>query len=453
MRLRSLLSLAALLPFTASAQDGSGGFGADGVFDPDAEADTTVVVEHATEPDAGVEVEADEATELDEAVEFDEPADDSRFRLGGYVGAEARFFFEDPGLTHQLDHFQPSLLFQPELFFETADRRNQFRLTPFLRYDTEDSQRTHFDLREANWRHIGDGWDLLAGVGKVYWGVTESRHLVDIINQVDGVEDIDEEDRLGQPMLNLNLVRDWGTLSLFAMSGFRERSFPGTAGRLRPALPVREDDPIFESDLEQWYPEFALRYQHSLGSFDIGAHYFHGTGREPSFVPSADGSFLRPRYEIINQVGLDLQYTNDAWLWKLEAIGRSGHGSPFVAAVGGFEYTYFQAFGSKADLGFLLEYLYDGRDAEAPPTTLENDIFAGTRLALNDTQDTSVLAGAIYDPSDETASILVEAERRIGDHWKVELEARLFAGSTEDSEILRDIGEDGFVALRFTRHF
>ena len=159
------------------------------------------------------------------------------------------------------------------------------------------------------------------------------------------------------------------------------------------------------------------------------------------------------RYEIINQVGLDLQYTQDAWLWKLEAIARSGHGSPFFAAVGGFEYTFFQVFESKADLGILMEYLYDGRDEEAPPTAFENDVFAGARLALNDTQDTSVLAGAIYDPSDSTAAILVEAERRLGENWKVELEARLFAGSTEGSDSFQQLGEDGFVGLRVSRHF
>ena len=443
------LGLAALLPLSAFAEDDSGGFGADGFFDPDAEPSPVEVEAAPGLADWPVE-EAEPL--LGSPVEFDEP-EHPAIEFGGYIGAEARFFLEDPGLAHQLDHFQPSLLFQPELFFETEDRRDQFRLTPFLRYDPKDSQRTHFDLREANWRRVGDGWDVLAGVGKVYWGVTESRHLVDLINQVDGVEDIDEEDRLGQPMLNLNLVRDWGTFSIFAMSGFRERTFPGTAGRLRPTLAVRGDDPIFESDLEHWYPEVALRYQHTLGDLDIGAHYFHGTGREPSFVLSEDGSFLRPRYEIINQVGLDLQYTQDAWLWKLEAIARSGHGSPFFAAVGGFEYTFFQVFESKADLGILMEYLYDGRDEEAPPTAFENDVFAGARLALNDTQDTSVLAGAIYDPSDSTAAILVEAERRLGENWKVELEARLFAGSTEGSDSFQQLGEDGFVGLRVSRHF
>ena len=44
---------------------------------------------------------------------------------------------------------------------------------------------------------------LLVGAAKVFWGTAESRHLVDIINQTDAVEDIDEEDKLGQPMVKV----------------------------------------------------------------------------------------------------------------------------------------------------------------------------------------------------------------------------------------------------------
>jgi hypothetical protein len=45
-------------------------------------------------------------------------------------------------------------------------------------------------VRELNWIHQAETWSLLAGVGKVFGSVTESRHLVDIINQTDLVEDI-----------------------------------------------------------------------------------------------------------------------------------------------------------------------------------------------------------------------------------------------------------------------
>jgi hypothetical protein len=52
------------------------------------------------------------------------------------------------------------------------------------------------------------------------------------------VENADTEDKLGQPMVQLTLTRDWGTVDFFLMSGSRERTFAGSDGRLRPPLPI-----------------------------------------------------------------------------------------------------------------------------------------------------------------------------------------------------------------------
>lgn len=57
----------------------------------------------------------------------------------------------------------------------------------------------------------------------------------------------------------------------------------------------------------------------------------------------------------------------------------------------------YQVFGSGTDLGILAEYLYDGREATAPPTPFDDDLFVGTRLTLNDPQSAELLMGAIID--------------------------------------------------------
>ncbi len=281
-------------------------------------------------------------------------------RFSGSLGAEMRTFVEQPQFRNQLDHFQPSLIINPELAYGTDSRLHQFRLVPFLRLDSQDDQRTHFDIREAYWRYVGQDWEVLLGVNKVFWGVTESRHLVNIINQIDFVEDIDEEDHLGQPMLNLAIQQDWGRLGLFTMPRFRERTFPGEDGRLRFSLPVDTDAAEFESSAKEWHVDHALRYSHFSGEWDFGAYVFYGTGREPRFLPNASVTRLTPFYDIITQGGLDVRYTHDAWLWKFEGIVRDGQGPTFGAAVGGFEYTVFQILETSADLGLLFEYHYDG---------------------------------------------------------------------------------------------
>lgn len=372
--------------------------------------------------------------------------------LTGFVGVDGQAFWLDGRLPEQDKAVNGSLMFQPEFYWRSDDSRQRVSVIGFARADANDSERTHADLREAFWGYESDSWDLNVGLNKVFWGVTESRHLVDVINQTDLVEDIDQEDKLGQPMINLNLQRDYGRFGLFVLPYFRERTFPGPDGRLRPPLPVDTDNVIYESADGQEHVDFALRYSHYFGDLDIGAYLFDGTSREPRFVPSPDGDRLLPFYEQMTQVGVDLQYTRDAWLWKLEAIGRDTKDDSFAAAVAGFEYTFYGVRESAADLGLLVELLYDGRSENAPPTAFDNDVFVGARLALNDTSDTSVLAGIAVDTETRETFFNLEAERRFGDNLSVELRLRAFA-SAEPGDALYAFERDDYLQLRVSWYY
>ncbi len=117
---------------------------------------------------------------------------------GGYAETELRVFPEHPGDRHQFSHFDASLALEPEWFRRWEDANVTLTARPFARLDGQDNDRTHVDLRELMFHKSSDQWELKAGVGKVFWGVTESQHLVDVINQTDFVENIDEEEKLGQ---------------------------------------------------------------------------------------------------------------------------------------------------------------------------------------------------------------------------------------------------------------
>jgi len=380
---------------------------------------------------------------------------------------EIRIFPEDPLFPAQEDTYvSPSLKLEPEVGYEWNDSSDRIIFKPFFRVDKDDDNRTHFDVRELNWFHQRNNWTLLAGIGKVFWGRTETRHLVDIINQTDLVEDPDQEEKLGQLMLNLTLERSWGALDFFFMPLFQERTFPANDARLRGPSPILGapstfkpyGDPSYESDLEWYHPDWAMRWSHTIGEFDIGVAHFRGTGREPRFLQEPQGSgelAVRPRYDIIDQTSLDFQWTHNAWLWKLEAIGRNGQGDYFGAAVVGFEYTKFQIFESSADLGLLMELLYDGRDddpAVAPPTRFNNDLFAGFRLALNNTADTQVLGGPIVDLATGEISTFLEASHRIGQRWLAEFETRWLFNADLDS-LTAGFRNDSFMTLRLIWFF
>ena len=73
-------------------------------------------------------------------------------------------------------------------------------------------------------------WELRLGVDRVFWGVTESRRLVNVVNQIDLVEHPYKEPTLGQPMVHITLSGDWGAVELFGMTWHRPRTFPGRSG-------------------------------------------------------------------------------------------------------------------------------------------------------------------------------------------------------------------------------
>jgi len=370
----------------------------------------------------------------------------------GFLGLDSQAFLQDARYPGQEDGANFSLMAQPELYWRSDSGSQRLSFVGFARGDANDSERSHVDLREAYWAIDGDSWDLNVGINKVFWGVAESRHLVDVINQTDLIEDIDQEAKLGQPMVNFNLDRDYGRFEFFVLPGFRERTFPGADGRFRTPLPVDTDAAIYESSEKENNADLAFRYSHFFGDVDIGAHVFDGTSREPNFQMAPEGDRLLPVYEQMTQVGVDLQYTRDAWLWKLEALYRDATRDAFAAAVAGFEYTFYGVRDSSADIGLLMEYLHDGRNSDAPPTAFDNDLFVGGRLALNDASDTSLLAGIAADLDTGELFVNVEAERRIGDNFSLELRLRAFMNA-DAIDSLYAIENDDYLQLGLSWYY
>lgn len=363
--------------------------------------------------------------------------------------------------------FQPS--FSARLEYQTTwdDDRSAFKAVPFVRVDAEDHERTHADLREFYYTRVGPDWELHVGARQIFWGVTEFNHLVDIINQTDLVEDIDTEEKLGQPMVQLSLVRDWGILDLFLLTGFRERTFPGDDGRLRLPVEIDTDDAWYASGAGRGRMDGAVRWSHHLGPLSFGVHHFSGTSRDPRFTPvaGAGGVVLRPAYHVIDQTGIDAQAIFGDWAWKLEALTRSGDGDRYHAVTAGFERTLVGVLGTRSDLGVVVEYMYDQRDELAHNTLFEHDLAVGARWRANDLADTTALLGVIQDVRTDEYLVSLEASRRLGASWQMSLEARLFGGADAlpaesplpvllDGRVKsRALQRDDYLQLELTRYF
>ncbi|WP_372810933.1 hypothetical protein [Litorivivens sp.] len=415
---------------------------------------------------------------------------------------ELRAYTEQALYASQSDH-AASLALTPQWYGEWNGGAHSVTFAPFARIEAVDEQRSHNDIRELHWQGVLGHWEILLGVSRVFWGRTEVLHLIDTINQDDALENLDGEDKLGQPMLRFNYVADNGSSTrLFLLPYFRERAFPGREGRFRSPLPIDDGNPLYESGAEQSHLDWALRHQGWVGALDYGVAWFSGTQRDPKWVPGAvrltasgplgpAGATLyglatqlgvgagatrelaqpgyqiesvRPFYGLMDQFSVDAQYTVGDWLFKAEALWRDEFNqrgaatNPGIAARDrygaaslGFEYTIYGLAGGASDIGVLLEYLWDERGTRG--SGFQNDAFVGARWAANDVVGTALLAGVVVDLDERSQFYSVEFSRRIGNRMKLGLEARVLHDISPQDEAFFLVRNDDYLQLELNWYF
>lgn len=377
-----------------------------------------------------------------------------RYGLRGSAGMDLLVFQETPENPAQSKGEQLSGVFAPDMFYQFKDE-SRLTFIPFQRIDSIDSKRTHFDIRELSYVTPHDWWMARLGVRKEYWGVTETMHLVDIINQTDLIEDTSGKFKLGQPMANFSVSPGdgkYGMVDFFVLPYFRERTFPGLQGRLRPFLRVDTDQAQYQSPDKERHVDFAARYFNRFGPLDVGLSHFTGTGRDPIFRLGAKGNelVLIPYYMQIKQTGIDTLYAIGNWLWKFEGIRRNDMLDDYYAATGGFEYTFSGVASTGMDIGVLGEYVYDERGPLK--AVLNKDVSFGFRWALNDFNNTALLGLVIQSVETSRRLLYIEASHRFGDHWKATLEYHGYLDQPK-TDLLYDFRQDDYVRMALYYYF
>jgi hypothetical protein len=373
--------------------------------------------------------------------------------FSGNLAAEAITFPNPAKFPDQLSD-DLSLSFQPRLVGDWNEGNDNWSVELFMRGGSKDDNRNHADIRELLWLHLSGDNEWRVGINTMFWGVTETRHLVDVVNQIDLLEGIDGEAKLGQQMIHLKHYEDWGVLDFLVLPGFREREYPGINGRPRLPLLVDNSQTIYESSDGKHHIDYAFRFSQTYNALDLGLSVFKGTDRQPELIPglSTGGqSVLIPVYLQMTQYSIDAQLTTEDWLWKLEAIHRDTKTRSYQAFTGGFEYTFYSIFDSDINLGSLVEYSYNG--PEAPLRDIfDHDLFLGARLAFNDAESSELLAGYVIDTEKGSQTFRLEASRRFGDSWKGTLEMQLFPYIADDDPLLV-FEDDDYLLLELARFF
>lgn len=364
----------------------------------------------------------------------------------GVVALDTRLFSESAPFAQQRRHAAGGFL---ELEHRWRSGANVFSLRPHLRVDQAVS---YADLREALWQRDAGAWIVRAGFHKVFWGVMESNHLIDIVNQTDLASDPDGEEKLGQPMAGLSWSGgELGRFELLYLPYFRERLFPGRKARLRADPPVAQRDRRWTGG--RWHPDYVARWSNSMALADVGLYAFRGLSREPDLALAVRGDgtpALQASYRPITQYGADVQIPQGSMMWKGEWLYRRGHGRPFSAFSIGGEYTLAVAGG---DLGLIAEWSRDDRDATAPASNFGDALFGGVRFRMNSQNDAEILVGHQMDRATDLRFWSIEMSRRFGDNWKLQVEGKKFMIRSVTPYPLNILQDEHYLQARLSYFF
>ncbi len=383
--------------------------------------------------------------------------------LSGFAEAELSYFPEDPLFDRQSNkNFQPSVAGSVE-YVQDVGQRGEVLVELFGRYDWIDDQRSYGDIQRAHVGYFGDDVSLTAGVLNETWGNLELENIVDIVNQRNIVEDFRADAKLGQPGIKLGLpIFHFGQADLYYLPFPRKRPFAGEDGRFQFALPVDEEDAFYESaadaDRERWAEQWAARSQFLFGDLEAAISHFYGTSRDPSFDVILDGATpvaLSPEYDQINQSGIELKAIALGNILKAEAFRRTDkdpleESDAIYGAAAGIEREFARVFGSDMALTLFGEYYYDNRSRtgdEVAAVSLENDVFAGGRLAFNDLADTQAILTSTLDVDTQATILALELQRRFGTQLQLNLKGETFINVADDPG-LTTFQEDHRLVLR-----
>jgi hypothetical protein len=76
-------------------------------------------------------------------------------------------------------------------------------------------------------------------------------------------------------------------------------------------------------------------------------------------------------------------------------------------------------------------------------------VFAGVRLAFNDSGDSTALGGVLYDVEKGSAYATIESSTRIGESMRLEVEGTFVLHADDLDAALIQVQNDSFVSVRF----
>lgn len=402
----------------------------------------------------------------------------SEFDSSGQIGLETRAFWPDD--LARTEDLGVSLTSRLELTHKHRPWRQQLRLVG--RVGALDNDRSVLIVEEG---FVGykSGWlNLRVGPQILNWTATEAFHPADVMNSRNFDSNVENADKIGEPMVSAS-IRMWqGRLELFYMPFRMDPRLPGPASRLSfaPAGTTLGDplwagrDGAIDDDLIEH--QFAARISQTIDDADIALQFVQHLDRsQPTIAIDPANGVARPVYHMVSHVGLTYTQVIESVVLKVEAAHRiffepdtpdpgtlllPGGLAPEDHTVVALGFEVGWAFDSGEDLTLLAEaqgvFGPSGEQRRAAASPFQADGLVGMRYTLNDIDNKAFFAGVIFDV--ERLEIIGNASysQRLSDTWTVAASLRILHAPPDDTLLpgtLQALDQSHYLQLLLTRHF
>ena len=312
------------------------------------------------------------------------------------------------------------------------------------RVDDQDPTRNIFILQEAMLRYKKGTWELFGGLEKFNLGAHEVFKPADNLNARNFDSDVENTEKYGELTYGLKKNFSWGDLQLFALPGQEYHYIPGASSRLGVGIDVQQVEYIQNVAGEEYNNEFGFiaNYYGSVG--DISVFYLNHLDKKlpifgsKEFVPDIR-LYNTPYYYETKEYGLIASLVFSELIVKLEAVSRNYESSVGIYTINGLatrslerpenhtdtalglEWT--QYLDSGIELRYLAEYAkVFGVDEEVAVKRfiLQDDLYLGIHVTMNDPMNTKYNIGAISDLSGKSEALYFASfDRRLNPSWRV----------------------------------
>ena len=389
-------------------------------------------------------------------INFQLLADDFEWEINNEAGFDIREFHKEEAHSSQKNTYSNYL--SSEIYLEISERIN-FIAEPYYRYDHNDKERSLFNFKENYLIYLQGNSEVKLGIAEIFWGVTESKNLVDIINVYDGT-DGDQKAKLGQSMLSYSTYSErLGIFDFYYLPFFSKKPQIGESGRLRLSKPIENYGFVYSGGAGDKVPSWAVKWEKNIGMSDFSIQAFRGNSRENSTIPLIEGATLKyfAGYERISQIGTYLQTISGSYIFKVEAIRRHGKKNAnnirenYYSFTLGTEYLINRLFEKVWDLSLFIEYSNDNRSNDSTDI-MQNDIFMAGQFLFNDVSGTELLIGSTFDMDGGGNTSNVELSSRITEDIRVTGTYQLY-WSTNNKDPLYDFRRDNYFGVKAIKYF